>query len=347
GIKPFFGPSNRAIEKLTVYSCQVTTNSYQRDTVWYDDQSNCKGDKSILVYQWAFYSSLSTFQITDDAGFQLDKSKFILLTITYFEEQQSFNVQSGVILYISVVTPQFSMGSMVVGNRRGRKRFSCRISDNPRLLYGIQQLFPKTTNGWWRVYLVRYRILGRNILESILDSSINSNRNESNVEIVPSYTFLKSGDYLMIECNKDDVANCEFLIFYKYKRTQCQYFSETDHICENNDYPKLFKLLPLREISEFDKISPWTTFSMSATTIFLCIVMLLLFIWTSTICGCVIMRRARGLVNLRKESPFSTVRQNVRTPGAAGRAANDPNQNYIGATDRTAQLDIEHMGLMS
>ncbi|CAF5163311.1 unnamed protein product, partial [Rotaria magnacalcarata] len=70
----------------------------------------------------------------------------------------------------------------------------------------------------------------------------------------------------MIECNKDDVANCEFLIFYKYKRTQCQYFSETDHICENNDYPKLFKLLPLREISEFDKISPWTTFSMSATT---------------------------------------------------------------------------------
>ncbi|CAF4203796.1 unnamed protein product [Rotaria socialis] len=347
GIEPFFGTSNRAIEKLTVHSCQATTNSYQRDTVGYDDQSHCKGDESLLVYQWALYSSLSPFQINDDAGFQLGESKVIVLTITYFEEQQSLNDQSGVILYISAVAPQFSMGSMVVGNSREGKRFSCRISNNPRLLYGIQQLFPKTTNGWWRVYFLRYRILGRNILESVLDSSINSNRNESTVEIVSSYTFLKSGDYLIIECEKNYVTNCEFLIFYKYKKTRFQYFIETDHICENNDYPKLFELLPLRKISEFDQISPSTTLSISATTIFLCIFMLLLFIWISTICGCVIMRRARGLVNLHKESAFSLVSRGVRTTQASGRAAKDPNQKYLAAADRTAQLDIEHMGLMS
>jgi len=68
------------IQQMTVHICQVKTDTYQSNTIWYkylnskknlhvsfryDDETNCNGARSMLIYQWASYSSISTFRITD------------------------------------------------------------------------------------------------------------------------------------------------------------------------------------------------------------------------------------------------------------------------------------------
>ncbi|CAF4858011.1 unnamed protein product [Rotaria sp. Silwood1] len=349
-IEPFIQSLNGEIQQITVHICHVASSTYQYDTIWYNDETICKNSHLMLIYQWASYSSLTPYELADGHGFQFDKSKLIIFTVTYFKEQQLNNDQSGVILTISTVIPRFYMGTIVVGNKQQRKRFSCRISNYPRLLYGIQPLFSKTDNARWSIYIIRYRMFGRKIVQSIVDSSILSNHSETNMKILSADIFLKPGDYLIIECESILEALCKFLIFYKYKNIQLHYFIETDHTCQNNDYPNLFESIPSKRIVGTDQ-NQLSKSSANAPRIFLFIIVLLIVIWISIILGCVIMRHVCGLVNFRQDSSTQILNRTAKTPFVRGLAANDQSQRQRAITttgDRIAQMDVDHTtGLMN
>ena len=86
----------------------------------YDDRTSCRGSPSMLIYHWAAPSPLTKFQTLNsmtgqtlirhfilhlrelvDLGFQLDKSKSIVLTVIYVQEQYVHKEQPRVIFYIS------------------------------------------------------------------------------------------------------------------------------------------------------------------------------------------------------------------------------------------------------
>lgn len=90
---------------------------------------------------------------------------------------------------------------------------------------------------------MRTRTFIRDIIEHIIDSSTISNYNITDIETISSFIFLKSGDYLMIECEENIKRNCEFLMFYKYMNKNLMSFIQTEHICQRNDYPKLFEFV--------------------------------------------------------------------------------------------------------
>jgi len=100
--------------------------------------------------------------------------------------------------------------------------------------------------------------------------------------------------------------------------------------------------------------------------VFLLICALLVIVWISIIIGCVIMRknffflffrseeyiisigRIRGLVNFRTEPSTPRSGQSTKAFFPQRQANNDQNQQkLIAEGDHIAQLDIEHMGLMS
>ncbi|CAF0960715.1 unnamed protein product [Rotaria sordida] len=347
GIEPFIQSLNKEIQQMTIHLCHLGTHTHQYDTIWYNDETICKSGQSMLIYQWTSYSSLTRYQMDNDVGFQLDKSKLIVFTITYFKERQLDNDQSGVILYISTVKPRFYMGTIVVGNKQQQKHFSCRISNYPRLLYDIQPLFPATNQVWLRIYTIRHRIFGQRIVQSVFNSLILSNQNETNIGILSKDIFLKPDDYLIIECELISATYCKFLIFYKYKNIELENFIKTDHTCHNNDYPNLFELLPSRTSLEIDPILPSKS-NKRGITIFLLVVILLFVIWILIILGCVIMRRARGLANFRTEpsTPIRTT-QTTKPTFVEQRPTDDQvqQQKLIAAGDRIAQIDTEPMGL--
>ncbi|CAF0786586.1 unnamed protein product [Adineta steineri] len=103
-IKPFIPKSNKMVRQLTVHLCQISNNIFSHSTIWYDDETFCNGAPSMLVYQWTSNSSLSLFHMDNNIGFQLDKSKSIVLSVTYAEERQLSKDGTGVIVYISTIT---------------------------------------------------------------------------------------------------------------------------------------------------------------------------------------------------------------------------------------------------
>ncbi|CAF4394599.1 unnamed protein product, partial [Adineta steineri] len=92
------------VRQLTVHLCQISDNIFSHSTIWYDDETFCNGAPSMLVYQWTSNSSLSLFHMDNNIGFQLDKSKSIVLSVTYAEERQLSKDGTGVIVYISTIT---------------------------------------------------------------------------------------------------------------------------------------------------------------------------------------------------------------------------------------------------
>ena len=161
---------------------------------------------------------------------------------------------------ISVVfRPQFYVGTILVGNdRRGlrqykpkdflsrilshlSKGFSCRSANYPRLLYAFKPLFPKANLELWRIYVIRSRHFGRKLVQPVGDSSTYLRENNADLEMVSSDVFLIPEDYILIECIQVSDSNCKFLIYYTYKNVPYKNFHDNDDICENNDYPNLFK----------------------------------------------------------------------------------------------------------
>jgi len=47
------------------------------------------------------------------------------------------------------------------------------------------------------------------------------------------------GNYLLIECENKSQPNCHFLLYYIYKSNSIK----NDNICQNNDFPDLFKFV--------------------------------------------------------------------------------------------------------
>jgi hypothetical protein len=123
------------------------------------------------------------------------------------------------------------------------KGFSCRLLGAVRLLHTIKPLFFTKNHGWWRVSVIRNRGFGRKLVQPALDSTIFSTQNKTDVEILSSDIFLISGDYVLVECERNHESVCKFLILYAYKNVA--YPSFTDHVysCETNDYPDLFKFV--------------------------------------------------------------------------------------------------------
>ncbi len=119
------------------------------------------------------------------------------------------------------------------------KGFSCRSLNQPRLLYAVKPLFSSTNNSWWRIYVIRNRNFGRKIVQSVINSTIFSKQNQTDMEIISSDIFLIPGDYIIIECTQI----CQFLIFYTYKNLPYQDLDENEHICQDDNYPDLFKFV--------------------------------------------------------------------------------------------------------
>lgn len=120
-----------------------------------------------------------------------------------------------------------------------KKGFSCRSSDYARLLYGVQPLFPKTNNSWWRIYIIRNRSFGRRTVELALDSKIYLKDNKTGFDIMSSDLFLLEGDYIIVECESSSKSICQFLIFYLYKKIS----KDNNYVCQDNNYPDLFKFV--------------------------------------------------------------------------------------------------------
>ena len=130
--------------------------------------------------------------------------------------------------------------------------FSCRSLMYARLLYGVKQLFSENDTAWWQIYIIRNRSFGRKLVQSVLDSSINSNATKkTDFQLVSSEAFLTSGDYITVECEKDsDSDNCHFLIYYMYRLDRYLSIQRYDH-CQNDDYPDLFKFVSIIRLITF------------------------------------------------------------------------------------------------
>ena len=61
----------------------------------------------------------------------------------------------------------------------------------------------------------------------------------------PLIYFLSSGDHILIRCTHSYENNCHFLIYYTYKNFPYKYVDEDDYICEDDNYPELFKFVYL------------------------------------------------------------------------------------------------------
>lgn len=85
---------------------------------------------------------------------------------------------------------------------------------------------------------IRVRQFRRKLVESVFNSESISNPNRSNTNILLPDFFLLDGDYLLIECDNNSQTNCYFLIYYTYKSKLDQ-----NNMCQNNDFPNLFKFV--------------------------------------------------------------------------------------------------------
>ena len=89
----------------------------------YNDRTICRGALSMLIYYWEASLLGTTFQITNgkinsiihviiivyvyeivDPGFQIDKSKSVVLTVTYVQKPYVHRKPPGVVLHISTLT---------------------------------------------------------------------------------------------------------------------------------------------------------------------------------------------------------------------------------------------------
>ncbi|CAF0826635.1 unnamed protein product [Adineta ricciae] len=341
-IEPFILRFNRTVRQLNVHICQFTNSFRQQNSVWYDDRTSCRGSPSMLIYHWAAPSPLTKFQTLNNLGFQLDKSKSIVLTVIYVQEQYVHKEQPRVVFYISSLIPRYHLGSLEIEGKHRITRLSCRVSDYPRLLYSVKPLFSIIKHDWWHLYVIRNRSFGRKIIQPVLDSTTFFELNNSDVEVLSSDIFLVSGDYILGECDDKHEFTCNFLVFYAYKNTLSKSSTEHVHYCQQNNYPDLFKLIPKRdEVSTTAR--PSILSNVDSSTMFLLICLLIIVIWISIIVGCIIMRRIRGLVNFRTE-PSSPIGARETRP-IFGQRGNE--QRLVAEGDHIAQLDVEHMGLMS
>lgn len=117
--------------------------------------------------------------------------------------------------------------------------FSCRSSNNPRVLYGIKNLSPQKTDAWWRISIIRNRYFGRKLIQTVFDSELLSNTDHSSMGIISSEIFFMDEDYLLIECEDKADKNCYFLIYYTHKSKLFKH----DNICQKDEYPNLFKFV--------------------------------------------------------------------------------------------------------
>jgi hypothetical protein len=118
--------------------------------------------------------------------------------------------------------------------------FSCRASMYPRLIYGVQALFPTTNTSWWHIYIVRSRRFGRNILQPVVNSPDAITKMPREFELVANEVFLISNDFIMAECDNHSKSNCQFLIYYSYRNIPHP-IVKSDYHCQNDNYPDLFK----------------------------------------------------------------------------------------------------------
>jgi len=301
----------------------------------------------MLVYEWAGSSSFSRFQLSNDVGFLLEKSFSLVVSIVYLEEQTTVNDHSGVTFYLSTRMPRFALGVITVGNHQHDIRFSCRSSMYSRVIYGVKQLSSPDETAWWQIYVIRNRSFGRKLVQSVLDSSANENAKKT-VAFVSSEVFLTSGDYIIVECERNSQSNnCHFLIYYLYRIDRSK-SKEKDHQCSHDDYPELFKLIPTRGLLKSSIVTSKPLLDLSGSTIFFLILLSLVSIWMMTIVICIITRRVRGLKNFRTEpsSPFSE--QSTRPDfNRQGQRTQRCQQRTATVADHIAQLDVEHMGLMA
>ncbi|CAF1262790.1 unnamed protein product [Rotaria magnacalcarata] len=337
GIDPLIQIHRKSIERLTVHLCNGSTHPL----ISYDNSEEINCDQSMLIYEWTPYSSPDSLRIPNGLGFNLSKYRSIMLSVVYTKESEIRKEQSGVILHIATKGLRFQMGTILAGNERSGKQFSCRSKDDLRLLYGVKRLNANANYFWWRIYVVRIRRLRQKLIQIVSDSRTLSNTNQSGIEMISSEIFLREDDYLLIECENVAHASCYFLIYYSYKYEN----NKNYNICQDNDFSHLFKVLPQRHFSNMDPTiinkSP-----VDGSTIFLIIVILLLSIWVSIIIGCIILRRIRGLVNFRTETtpPFSSQKNAMPT---SGRTGNDNYQQRTGEVDQMMQIDVENAGLVN
>lgn len=55
--------------------------------------------------------------------------------------------------------------------------------------------------------------------------------------------FLLDGDYIIVECESSSKSICKFLIFYLYKKNPSKISKDNNYICQDNNYPDLFKFV--------------------------------------------------------------------------------------------------------
>lgn len=182
----------------------------------------------------------------------------------------------------------------------------------------------------WRMHMLRTRMFGRKLVQTVVDSKTTSPSNQTNIEMVMSDVFLMKGSYLLIECENLAQANCYFLIYYAYK-TQLM---PDDDMCRSNSFANLFRSAlfcrgdrSMGVTSSVDWCRPerhWrsnrrrsnlsrsisrrvssaflrrsTRALVRSRLVILVICVLLLVIWISIIIGCVIMRKCRSSVDRR------------------------------------------------
>jgi hypothetical protein len=87
--------------------------------------------------------------------------------------------------------------------------------------------------------MVRVRQFRRILVQSVFESEPILNISQNNIDIVSPDVFLMDGDYLLINCENKSQPNCYFLIYYSYKSK----LIKNDNICQNNDFPNLFKFV--------------------------------------------------------------------------------------------------------
>ncbi|CAF3676970.1 unnamed protein product [Rotaria socialis] len=336
-IDPLIQIHRKSIERLTVHLCNGSTHPL----ISYDNTEEINCDQSMLIYEWTPYSSPYSFRIPDGLGFNLSKYRSIMLSVVYTKQSVIRKEQSGVILHTATKWASFQTGTILAGNEKSGKQFSCRSKDDLRLLYGVKRLNENENNFWWRIYVVRVRWLRPKLIQMVSDSQTLSNTNQSGIGMISSEIFLREDDYLLIECENVSHASCYFLIYYSYKFEN----NKKDNICQDNGFSHLFKVLPPRDFSNMDP-TILNKSRIDGSMIFLIIVILLLSIWISIIIGCIILRRIRGLVNFRTEaaSPFSSQKNFMQTTGRTG---NDNYQQRTGEADQMMQIDVENAGIVS
>ncbi|CAF3888786.1 unnamed protein product [Rotaria magnacalcarata] len=321
--------------KISTCQTYITEQSRSKGS-WYDNSEEINCDQSMLIYEWTPYSSPDSLRIPNGLGFNLSKYRSIMLSVVYTKESEIRKEQSGVILHIATKGLRFQMGTILAGNERSGKQFSCRSKDDLRLLYGVKRLNANANYFWWRIYVVRIRRLRQKLIQIVSDSRTLSNTNQSGIEMISSEIFLREDDYLLIECENVAHASCYFLIYYSYKYEN----NKNYNICQDNDFSHLFKVLPQRHFSNMDPTIINKSPVDGSTMI------LLLSIWVSIIIGCIILRRIRGLVNFRTETtpPFSSQKNAMPT---SGRTGNDNYQQRTGEVDQMMQIDVENAGLVN